>query len=122
MKPDEGTEDSVLLLKEMSDSEIAEAVIKVIGHARAGQIAMKYDFSIKPKEPEPVQPMPASQAWPNFYLTTTLAARLALGNGLSRADVAISLESLAAAIRTQDCAEDMSAIDINNSSPGEVKL
>jgi hypothetical protein len=122
MEPDEGTQDHIVITRDMTDAEVAERVIKVIGHRRAGQIAAKYDFSLKPKEPEPVQPMPASQAWPNLLLATTLAARLALGNGLSRGDVAMSLESLAAAIRTEDCAEDMSAITINNSSPGEVRL
>jgi hypothetical protein len=74
-------------------------------------------------EPEPVPPMPASQAWPNFYLTTDLAARLALGNGLSPEDVAGALESLAAAIREPgNVAEDMSPITADNSSPGEVCL
>jgi hypothetical protein len=65
--------------------------------------------------------MNPNTAWANFYLTTTLTARLALGNGLSREDVAGSLESLAAAIRTQDCAEDMSAIT-GEVTPGEVSL
>jgi hypothetical protein len=67
--------------------------------------------------------MPASQAWPNFYLTTDLAARLALGNGLSREDVSMSLESLAAAIRDpMSVAESTEPITVNNSSPGEVCL
>jgi hypothetical protein len=74
-------------------------------------------------EPEPVPLMSASQAWPNFYLTTDLAARLALGNGLSREDVAQSLESLAAAIRDPgQVAENMEPITADNSSPGEVCL
>jgi hypothetical protein len=124
MEQDEGTQDHIVITRDMTDAEVAERVIKVIGHARAGQIAMKYDFGLKVSpEPKPVQPMPPSQAWPNFYLTTDLAARLALGNGLSRSDVAMSLESLAAAIRDpSSVAESTEPIDVSNSSPGEVCL
>jgi hypothetical protein len=75
------------------------------------------------KNEEMPKPMPRNQAWPNFYLTTDLAARLALGNGLSREDVAMSLESLAAAIRDpMSVAENTDPITADNSSPGEVCL
>lgn len=50
------------------------------------------------------------QAYIIFNYNTTLAARSALGDGMTREEVASQLESLAAAIRTQDCAENMSPI------------
>jgi hypothetical protein len=46
-----------------------------------------------------------------FEHYSTVAARLALGEGVSRETVAMSLRNLADAIETQDCAEDMSPID-----------
>jgi hypothetical protein len=42
--------------------------------------------------------------------SSELAARIALGDGITRQMVAIILHDLAAAIETQDCAEDMSPI------------
>lgn len=46
-----------------------------------------------------------------FEYNSTLAARAALGHGISRDEIALSLESLAYAIRTQDVAESMYPID-----------
>jgi hypothetical protein len=45
-----------------------------------------------------------------FSYNTTVAAKMALGEGIDRETVAALLHSLAEAIRTQDCAEDMSPI------------
>jgi hypothetical protein len=46
-----------------------------------------------------------------FHHYSTVIARTALGEGVSREFVAHSLRTLADAIETQDCAEDMSPID-----------
>jgi hypothetical protein len=45
-----------------------------------------------------------------FHHYSTVIARTALGEGVSREFVAHSLRTLADAIETQDCAEDMSPI------------
>jgi hypothetical protein len=55
----------------------------------------------------------ASEAFLMLQRYSELAARTALGDGLDREDVALALETLAAAIRTEDCAEDMSPITIH---------
>jgi hypothetical protein len=47
----------------------------------------------------------------HFEYCVTLDARLALGHGIDRETVAAILHSLAEAIRTQDCAENMDAVD-----------
>jgi hypothetical protein len=49
-----------------------------------------------------------------FEFNATLAARIALGHGIDRETVAAILHSLADAIRTQDCAEDMSPVSDGN--------
>jgi hypothetical protein len=41
-----------------------------------------------------------------------VAARCALGDGLSRAEVGQALEALSVAIQTRDCAEDMSPLSV----------
>jgi hypothetical protein len=45
-----------------------------------------------------------------FNYNSTVAAKMALGEGIDRETVAACLRSLADAIETQDCAEDMSPI------------
>lgn len=49
-----------------------------------------------------------------FEYNSTLAAKIALGHGVDRETVAMVLRSLADAIETQDCAENMSPIDDQN--------
>jgi hypothetical protein len=46
-----------------------------------------------------------------FNYNVTIAARLAIGHGIDRPDVATWLRDLAYAIETQDVAEDMSPVD-----------
>ena len=55
----------------------------------------------------------ANEAFLMLQRYTELAARTALGDGLDRDEVAQALETLANAIRTEDCAEDMSPILIH---------
>jgi hypothetical protein len=53
----------------------------------------------------------ADFAMSHFEYCTTLDARVALGHGMTRETVALILRSIADAIETQDCAEDMSPIN-----------
>jgi hypothetical protein len=46
MEADTGTAPWALVLKDMTNDEVAQTVISVIGHARAGRIAAQYNFSI----------------------------------------------------------------------------
>lgn len=43
---DTGIVDWAVIYKEMTNDEVVEAVINVIGHARAGRIAAQHNFSI----------------------------------------------------------------------------
>lgn len=57
---------------------------------------------------------PEQAAMMHLMGSTTFAARFALAAGISREDVARVLESLAYAIRTQDVAEDMSPLTLDD--------
>jgi len=71
-----------------------------------------YDGTMERHYQQPESGLSTHEAFLLFNRAAEVAARCALGDGLTRQSVAIALRDLADAIETQDCAEDMSKIVI----------